>query len=236
MKKYLFLFLLILTTGSVLRADDQLRAAQQSLKEQGFYYGEADGQPGPETSAAIRRFQIRNGLEVTGTLTPATLSSLNGGEPPQPSANPEPRAPAAVVESDKDFLEPGTKREMPQGALPAPTDAATPDSGRYGELFAKTPYESAPPEVQRSTVRRAQVKLARSGYYRAEPDGFPSREMSRAIAEYQIDKGIPRTGRLDMRTLSELDLLPVLKRAPRPPIVEDDPIPGKRIYRGIWVH
>ena len=39
------------------RADEQLRDVQQSLKEKGFFYGEADGKRGTETDAAIRRMQ-----------------------------------------------------------------------------------------------------------------------------------------------------------------------------------
>ena len=57
-------------------ADDLTRAIQQRLKDQGFYYGEVDGQGGDETSAAIRRYQIRHGLKVTGQLNDETLHSL----------------------------------------------------------------------------------------------------------------------------------------------------------------
>jgi peptidoglycan hydrolase-like protein with peptidoglycan-binding domain len=62
--------------ASSLWADDLTRAVQQRLKDQGFYYGEVDGQGGDETSAAIRRYQIRYGLKVTGELSDETLHSL----------------------------------------------------------------------------------------------------------------------------------------------------------------
>jgi peptidoglycan hydrolase-like protein with peptidoglycan-binding domain len=75
MKKILPLLLFVLLAGS-LWADDQTRAIQQRLKDQGFYYGEVDGQGGEETSAAIRRYQIRHGLRVTGQLNDETLHSL----------------------------------------------------------------------------------------------------------------------------------------------------------------
>ena len=57
-------------------ADDLTRAIQQRLKDQGFYYGEVNGQGGDETSAAIRRYQIRHGLKVTGQLNDETLHAL----------------------------------------------------------------------------------------------------------------------------------------------------------------
>src|SRR6476660_8832991 len=70
------LFLLLVWTGSSLWADDLTRTVQQRLKDQGFYYGEVDGQGGDETSAAIRRYQIRHGLKVSGQLNDETLHSL----------------------------------------------------------------------------------------------------------------------------------------------------------------
>jgi len=38
--------------------DELTRSVQQKLKDQGFFYGEATGQPGSETDAAVRRYQI----------------------------------------------------------------------------------------------------------------------------------------------------------------------------------
>jgi peptidoglycan hydrolase-like protein with peptidoglycan-binding domain len=75
MKNTLLLLLCVTMTGSVW-ADDLTRAIQQRLKDQGFYYGDVDGQGGDETSAAIRRYQIRYGLRVTGQLNDETLHSL----------------------------------------------------------------------------------------------------------------------------------------------------------------
>ena len=63
-----------------LRADDTLRHIQQSLHDQGFYYGSIDGTPGDETTHAIQRYQIRNGLAVTGQLNAETIASINRNE------------------------------------------------------------------------------------------------------------------------------------------------------------
>ena len=75
MKNALLLVLALLMVSS-LWADDLTRAVQQRLKDQGFYYGEVDGRGGDETSAAIRRYQIRYGLKVTGQLNDETLHAL----------------------------------------------------------------------------------------------------------------------------------------------------------------
>src|SRR5262245_29084171 len=86
----LFLFASILLAVAAV-ADDRLRDVQGELKSQGFFYGEVDGKPGPETAAALRRYQIRNGLQVTGTVNDETLAALGmGGKPPEP----EPAKPA----------------------------------------------------------------------------------------------------------------------------------------------
>src|SRR5437879_11743007 len=59
------------------RADQTIQSVQETLKDQGFYYGNVTGDKSAETTAAIRRYQIRNGLKVTGEINPETLRSLN---------------------------------------------------------------------------------------------------------------------------------------------------------------
>src|SRR4051794_6112976 len=71
-------------------ADDRLRDAQAQLKSQGFYFGEVDGNEGNETNAALRRFQIRNGLSVTGKLDDETLTALGMAAPKTANTPPKP--------------------------------------------------------------------------------------------------------------------------------------------------
>lgn len=54
----------------------QVMAMQQRLNEQGFSAGRIDGLWGPDTSAAVRNFQQRNGLRRTGQLDQGTLRAL----------------------------------------------------------------------------------------------------------------------------------------------------------------
>ena len=70
---------LLFTGLSTLRADQTIQSVQQALKDQGFYYGEVSGEKNAETSAAIRRYQIRKGLQITGEVSPETLRSLGAG-------------------------------------------------------------------------------------------------------------------------------------------------------------
>ena len=283
MKRFLLLLtMLTLAVQLPARADDQTQAVQQALKDQGFYYGSVDGQGGPETEAAVRRYQIRQGLDVTGKLDEQTLDSLHlGGDskngktieavppPSDQSANAQPPAPQdsdtpapkPVTQSDRDFLrqhpqstpvqppaDDDTAAQPPQQPQapppPEPPNAARPpDEGQaapsdYAQFFRKTPYETAPPVVQRSTVQRAQDRLARQGFYRGVQDGQPSDSLSRAIASYQRYADLKVTGRLDMDTLMDMNLLPrrhVVIRPPGPYGPYGDPDAGRDVYRGIWV-
>ena len=76
MKRFGFLSILILCSILSLHADDQIAAVQEKLKSRGFYYGEVDGKDSNQTAAAITRFQVRNGFQVTGELNEETMRSL----------------------------------------------------------------------------------------------------------------------------------------------------------------
>ena len=67
---------LTLSAIATLAADENVRAAQSRLKNDGFYFGEATGVFDNDTSAAVSRYQIRNGLQITGQLDAETAKSL----------------------------------------------------------------------------------------------------------------------------------------------------------------
>ena len=53
-----------------------VRNAQTALNEKGYDVGRADGQFGPSTQSAVRRFQSEKGLPQSGRLDSATLAAL----------------------------------------------------------------------------------------------------------------------------------------------------------------
>jgi len=57
-------------------SDATVSAVQSQLARQGYYRGVVDGVYGPQTRAALTRYQSNHGLQVTGNLTPATLQAL----------------------------------------------------------------------------------------------------------------------------------------------------------------
>ena len=57
-------------------AEDNVRAVQQKLRDGGFYSGEVDGAYSSELALALTRYQIRNGLPITGQLDVDTSKAL----------------------------------------------------------------------------------------------------------------------------------------------------------------
>jgi peptidoglycan hydrolase-like protein with peptidoglycan-binding domain len=56
-----------------------VKTAQQSLREKGLYHGRVDGLLGPLTRAGIRRYQRSASLPVTGRLDAETAGGLGVG-------------------------------------------------------------------------------------------------------------------------------------------------------------
>jgi Putative peptidoglycan binding domain len=71
-------------------ADDNVRDVQMKLRDGGFYAGEIDGAYSSQLDAALTRYQIRNGLPITGQLDLETSKAL-GAKPAvtTTAANPE---------------------------------------------------------------------------------------------------------------------------------------------------
>jgi hypothetical protein len=71
--------------ASVLPAEEQMteadrRHVQIELARLGYYDGKIDGIFGPDSRAAIRRYQHELGADMTGRLTAAQASRLSGGQ------------------------------------------------------------------------------------------------------------------------------------------------------------
>ena len=220
-RKLLVTALVFFTGWSAAWADPAIESAQQKLKDSGFYYGEINGKQDVDTTAAIRRYQIRNGLQVTGELNSETLQSLGLATKPattpatRPAHTPGPTPPGFLKETPAPTTTPVPRSTPP----PAPTDAenapapASPPRVESANLFADTPYAGAPPQVQQDIVSRAQIILMRQGYYRDEIDGLYGPAMNFALRNFQARFGLRPSGRLDVETLASLNLLPEQQRS-----------------------
>lgn len=72
--------LTMLLTGSFAArsATMSMKDAQEALHSKGYLSGTADGKYGPQTKAALERYQKEQGLTVTGRLDTATMNRLSG--------------------------------------------------------------------------------------------------------------------------------------------------------------
>jgi len=59
-----------------------VREAQQALKDKGYDPGPIDGINGPQTEAAVRRYQEKESINADGRLGPKTLDSLGVKQAP----------------------------------------------------------------------------------------------------------------------------------------------------------
>ena len=240
------------------QADPMVESAQQALKDEGFYYGEVSGEKDTDTTAAIRRYQIRNGLQISGDLNEETLKALginSSGTRSVVKASPTTAPEASTTPNTSDLREerhanagptnPLTGQPFPDqspdrsGSAPLRRDEQPPARPDYGAAapqaggnFAGTPFEASPPQVQQNVIASAQHILARQGLYRGVIDGGVGPELEFSLRAYQARVHLPVTGRLDLETLAALQLLPGGKApiyVPRRRPTHQSPV------RGEWV-
>jgi peptidoglycan hydrolase-like protein with peptidoglycan-binding domain len=233
MKSKIGTAILVSALAQLALADSTVQQAQEELKEQGYYFGEISGDKNADTIAAIRRFQIRSGLQVTGELDQETLRALHAASASAATttATPEPRN----LEDSGDTTErvapatPPPRDLQTYRAQPAPADSAA-------SVFRNTPYEMAPPELQQRVIVGAQTQLLRRGFYKGESDGIFGPNLEFSLRAFQSRLGIPPNGRLDMETLAALGLLPGQRgrtpmEIPRRRVAPSDEPP----VRGEWI-
>jgi hypothetical protein len=141
-------------------ANDNVRAVQTKLRDGGFYFGEIDGAYSSELAAALSRYQIRNGLPVTGQLDIDTAKAL-GAKPAvtTSSANDSARTSETwqrLRKSDKEFLARMERRAAPAPSSSVsgnePTAATTPAATMPTTATVQTvPIESASPQPAAET-------------------------------------------------------------------------------------
>ncbi|HEY4639286.1 MAG TPA: peptidoglycan-binding protein [Candidatus Udaeobacter sp.] len=204
----------------LMRADQLVENVQQALKDEGFYYGEVNGDMNSNVTAAIRRYQIRKGLQVSGELNDETLRSLgikssgSSSRSTTKSTSPTPATGPAANEPPSGEVDTASPAPSVQPFSNAPQDQqvfpSTPmgPASSPGTVLAETPFQNAPADVQRNVIVSAQIALARYGLYGEQIDGIYGPAMEFSLRAYQARTRLPVTGRLDLETLAALHLFP----------------------------
>jgi peptidoglycan hydrolase-like protein with peptidoglycan-binding domain len=200
MKRTLLCFVITLCVVTLVRADQTIRSLQQTLKNQGFYYGAVTGDKSGETIAAIRRYQIRNGLPVTGEINEETLRSVNSSVDSVASASQPASKPAAI---QPDSVRPDASTRLSQSS-PQPLFRQPDRPLETNPSDSASFYQSAPLRVNRRIIAGAQYQLMSRGYYRGRVDGKYGSQTAFALRAFQSTAGLPPTGRLDIETVKAL--------------------------------
>src|ERR1051325_8624748 len=110
---------------------DNLRAVQEKLRDTGLYFGEIDGAYSSELAAALGRYQIRNGLPITGQLDAETSKALGA-------------TPAVTTTTNDRVKSSEGWRRLRSGEREIATNAPSPGTNAPSRFSTETPPQSAP--------------------------------------------------------------------------------------------
>lgn len=170
---------------------ETIRSVQQALNDQGYDAGAIDGQMGPSTQDALRRFQQAQNLPQTGQADARTLTALGISN----------QASNQTVNRSNSYTANRTPARAPNQSTPYHA------SNRY-----EAPSQRVMPSESRATgysddsdtVHSVQQALNDQGYNAGAVDGVMGPRTQRALRQFQQAQNLPRTGRPDERTLDAL--------------------------------
>ena len=230
MKRTIAHLVLAVCVAGSLWADPAIQSVQQALKDQKFYYGKITGEKNADTTAAIRRYQIRNGLQVTGEVDSETLRSLKANSN-SPSASQSTSNPA-VTQSDNVRRDDAAKVGQNSQFAPRSEGREFDSNAAYSSAY----YKPAPSRAdKRMVVAELQRQLITRGYYRGSIDGRYARRTALAVRAFQFASGLSPTGHLDPSTLDALGLsdpnLASVQPTARP---DENWVPITKFKHGKW--
>lgn len=181
-----------LTTASLTPADsaqdtrnnELVADIQRELARIGLYNDAIDGLPGSRTGIAIRAFETAAGIVVTGEPTAELLAALKQPLPPRETQS------IAVASTEAAEL---NRRERARAELIAA------DERRQEELRLAETYKVV------------QVALNRIGYGPIAVDGTADADTLDAIRRFELDNGMPVTGKAGDALVARLFAIGAIK-------------------------
>jgi len=156
-------------------AEENVRAVQSKLADEGCYFGEIDGAYSSDFSTALSRYQIRNGLPITGQLDAETSKALGA----KPAVGPS----TAASEESSETWRQMRKRERRKSTKarqsePVATETSSPSDNETPPTGTETPQQTTPVAkvrtVTESTGRAsAPPRTARTSAERTESTSAP---------------------------------------------------------------
>jgi peptidoglycan hydrolase-like protein with peptidoglycan-binding domain len=182
---------------------DNVRAVQEKLHEDGLYFGEIDGTYSSELAASLGRYQIRNGLPITGQLDVDTSKAL-GVKPAVATSTPndQPRASETwkqLRKIDRQFpgktvwraQSPNVNQTGMSSGPPQSTPAATAPGTQSIE---SSPQRSPPPGAQISSENEKPASTPPATVYSSPAPDFSTERLRDYVGAFVLAGLDPQVG------------------------------------------
>ena len=180
-------------------AEENVRAVQTKLSDEGCYFGEIDGTYSSDFSAALSRYQIRNGLPITGQLDAETSKALGA----KPAVDPSTGASEQSSETWRGLRkrERRTSKKARQSE-PAPSETSSPADNETPPTGTETPQQTTPVAKVRTLTETtepapAPPAAARSSSETTEPASAPPATVRASSDSTRAASAPPATGSVD---------------------------------------
>ena len=157
-------------------AEENVRAVQSKLADEGCYFGEIDGAYSSDFSAALSRYQIRNGLPITGQLDAETSKALGAKPAVGPSMAATEQSPETWRQLRKRERRKSTKaRQLEPAATesPSPADNETPPTATEPPIQT-TPVAKVRTRTETTAPASAPLRTERTSAETTEPASAPA--------------------------------------------------------------
>jgi len=219
--------------GSIAR-QDEIKKAQQALKDKGVYNGDIDGKMNPQFEAALRDYQTQNQLTASGKLDRATMAKLGLGKakandsgaktgtgtkspkaPERQKPNPDMTEQEKPADTTPNVNQAPATKPAESSHSDQPLDPVAPNTQKPGSVNsgAKTGTDMGTASSVED-VRQVQMTLKNRGYDPGEINGMLNSDTQEALKKFQAANNLPVTGILDDRTQAALGV--TLKNKPKP--------------------
>ncbi|MBR3402823.1 MAG: peptidoglycan-binding protein [Parasporobacterium sp.] len=193
---------------------------QKALKELNYLYAVPDGIFGGQSLMAVKRFQLFNGLSVTGEADKATLTVLYEGTPAAYQTLWKGMSGTAVYNIQQFLFGAGFLPCNPDGifgnysaaavkAYQAQAGLASPDGGVGNWTTAQMAdnpilFEPLGYGSSGNAVKVLQQQLTDLGFLSVTPDGIFGGYSQRAVKKFQMYAGLAITGLADVATVNAI--------------------------------
>jgi len=204
-------------------SQQQIMNVQSALNDLGYNAGPEDGVPGPRLHEAIRLYQTKQGLDPTGEISTALISSLDAGSSTSSTTTAQTQT-KLVKKTENRLQQLGYVVGPIDGTLDAQTTAAIKQYQRDNSLSITGQPSSSlltklqgtqtsavtrstatvAPAVSASVIKQIETELEDKGYDVGPIDGKLDAQTSAAISTYQRHAGLTQTGQPSQALLQNL--------------------------------